>query len=362
MDWSTEPYVRLYIRDTTTWRMLSWEAQAIFPNLMKYLDRAGRLDLDGVSPVDAVCAALPKWPEAVVEAGLASLAARKVIVVTDVAIIAAKFEAAQNAQRADKVRAAEYRARRRDEALGSARDGDGVPVTQRHEPSHGVTENHSPIAVLPVPELPVLAVPTQAADHQPHQPTLDDPDDRDDPEVRSFGTLVEPDPPTVHDLPPRPTPQPSVEQALHELAMHHGTFVGQIPAGAARERVRAARPVARGDAGAQNLNRELDARGLDGVLEVLRWGWGEAAAERWDPKHIAFAFSKSGGYFDKLVAERAATLGKADAVERAAKRRAEIDRVEAERAEQARASPATVIDIDAINAQTRRLRTPRATA
>ena len=43
MDWANERYVRLYTRDTVTWKMWPWEARAIFPLLMRKVDRAGVL-------------------------------------------------------------------------------------------------------------------------------------------------------------------------------------------------------------------------------------------------------------------------------------------------------------------------------
>lgn len=353
VDWSNEPYVRLYIRDTTTWRMLNWEAQALFPSLMKHLDRAGRLDLDGVSPVDAVCAALPKWPAAVVEAGLASLQERRVIVVTDVAIIAPKFEPAQNTPRSDKARQAESRARRRDEALASPRDTASDPVTPPVVASRDVTQNHSPIAD---PVLPTLS-------SAPSPPTPHDVGDAlDDPEVREVGRIT--DPPTDSEI-ARAVElwDVQIQQRLAAVRSQH--------TGSANERVAACSLNLRTPEAARNLHREVMARerGIDGVLEVLEWAWSRFARSAWngkqreeERKRIVFAFRGSATYWSGLVAERADAVAKSEVADLAAKRRAEIDRVEAERAAQARASPGAAMgDVD-IDAVARRLRSPRANA
>lgn len=367
MDWSTEPYVRLYIRDTTTWRMLSWEAQAIFPCLMKHLDRAGTLDLDGVSSVDAVCAALPKWPAAVVEAGLVSLQERKVIVVTDDAIIAPKFWEAQNTPRADKIRAKEYRERKRDDALGSTRDVGERSDTAHHEPSRdvtAVTKRHSPIAVpVPVP-VPTLSLPardpgatttTTAASDERARPA--EPDAQDSQEMREVGVPI--GEPTAGEV-ARAVElwDVQIKQRLASVRSRHTGSTG--------ERVAACSLNLRTDEAAQNLYREVTARerGIDGVLEVLEWAWARFATSAWngkqreeERKRIVFAFRGAATYWAGLVAERADALAKAEVADLAAKRREESERVETERS---RASPAMgEVDIDAV---AKRLRSPRATA
>ena len=44
MDWSNERYVRVYTRDTTTWKILSWEARALLQFLIRKVDRSGVVD------------------------------------------------------------------------------------------------------------------------------------------------------------------------------------------------------------------------------------------------------------------------------------------------------------------------------
>ena len=45
MDFPNERYVRLYTRETTTWRLLGWEGQALLPQVLRLVDRSGVLDL-----------------------------------------------------------------------------------------------------------------------------------------------------------------------------------------------------------------------------------------------------------------------------------------------------------------------------
>lgn len=144
MDWSNERYVRLYTRDTTTWRLLSWEGQALLPMLLRLVDRAGVLDLGGVSAVDAVSAALPKWPVEVVGAALDSLLQRGVIEVAGDFLSMPNFLEAQEVTQSDAQRKRDSRDRRR--AL--ARHGvtncpeTGPPVTKRDRSSQEVTRSH----------------------------------------------------------------------------------------------------------------------------------------------------------------------------------------------------------------------------
>ena len=59
MRWEDENYVRLYTRDTTDWKLLSWEARALFVLLMRKLDRAGILELGRQSGGQAALSELP---------------------------------------------------------------------------------------------------------------------------------------------------------------------------------------------------------------------------------------------------------------------------------------------------------------
>ena len=73
LDWPSERYVRFYCRDTASWMVLGWEAQALYPQIRRKCDRAGVLDLGDELKCEALAAVLPKWPPEMVERGLDQL-------------------------------------------------------------------------------------------------------------------------------------------------------------------------------------------------------------------------------------------------------------------------------------------------
>lgn len=175
MDWSNERYVRLYCRDTVEWEMLPWEARALWPNLLRKVDRAGILPL-GRHGVKGL-AALVKLPVEVVEPGLAALLEDGCLVAKGDVLVVPNFLAAQEAKQSDRQRQEESRARRRASALSvtdghessqpvTNRDDESQNVTECHDRSHAVTIGHSSLAV------PCLAVPSRTED-PPLPPTAD---------------------------------------------------------------------------------------------------------------------------------------------------------------------------------------------
>lgn len=131
MDFTNERYVRVYTRDTTTWKLLDWRARTVLLHLLRKVDRAGILDVDD-DGVDGLAASL-ELPLDVVRRGIEQLVTRGVVVATSVAYVLPKFLIAQEAVQSDAVRAREYRARRRSDALGiTNRDGS---ITQSDDPS-----------------------------------------------------------------------------------------------------------------------------------------------------------------------------------------------------------------------------------
>ncbi|HMI91588.1 MAG TPA: hypothetical protein VK509_09515, partial [Polyangiales bacterium] len=69
MDFSNEYYVRVYVRDTTTWKRLGWDGQAVLVQLLRKMDMAGVLDIEDMEPWEAVmlhCGA----PKATAKAGV----------------------------------------------------------------------------------------------------------------------------------------------------------------------------------------------------------------------------------------------------------------------------------------------------
>lgn len=115
MDWENERYVRLFTRDTLTWRLLGWQGQAVLALLSRKLDRAGVLDTDGEPPA-LVVAAVTGIPEEISRIGLAALVDRGVVEVGDRVLVMPNFIEAQEANASDAQRQRESRARRRDRA------------------------------------------------------------------------------------------------------------------------------------------------------------------------------------------------------------------------------------------------------
>jgi hypothetical protein len=163
MDFANESYVRVYTRDTMTWKRLSWQARCVWSLLLRKLDRAGVLELEGLDPVEAVCLAIELPPE-VVEEGVPKLLERGVIEVRDGVLVAPRFLEAQECTKSDTLRAREYRERRR----GQAMSGPSQTVTRESPPVTGPSpeiterpERHATItlcsAVLPSAD-PLLTI------------------------------------------------------------------------------------------------------------------------------------------------------------------------------------------------------------
>ncbi len=137
MDWSNERYVRVYTRDTTTWKLLDWRARTVLLHLFRKVDRAGVLEVgdDG----ELGLAAVLELPIDIVSAGIEQLARARTkdhptVVATGTAFVLPHFMDAQEATQSDSHRKRESRARRRDVALVPSQ-----PVTSGHE-SQNVTD------------------------------------------------------------------------------------------------------------------------------------------------------------------------------------------------------------------------------
>ncbi len=132
MNWEDESYVRLYKRDTITWKLIGWQGRCVLPLLLRKVDRAGCAELEGAG-MEGI-AALIDVPLDVVELGVNALILRGVIELRGDTLVFPKFMAAHEARQSDKLRQKESRARRREATMTSSRD-----VTENREPSHGVT-------------------------------------------------------------------------------------------------------------------------------------------------------------------------------------------------------------------------------
>lgn len=189
LDWANERYVRVYTRDTTTWKLCDWRARTVLLHLFRKVDRSGVLDVgdDGVAGLAAVLE-LPL--EEIVEPGIAQLVKRGTVEMTSDAYIIPNFLEAQETPASDAQRQRAAREKRRaskrnrDEAVTN-RD---ASVTHGHDTSRGVTPS------LPVP-------------------------DRSDPDSLSVAPAGARDP-GIHQVVPAPTPAPLgplVEHAVTRL-------------------------------------------------------------------------------------------------------------------------------------------------
>lgn len=137
MDWNNELYVKLYRRETADDLLLSWEARALWHEMLKKFDRSGiikaRRGARGL-------AALVKMPDAVVENALAELVEDGRVQSTDGGWVAPNFTAAQEASKSNALRQKEVRDKRRQQAIshlsnGASRESNGE--------SQLVTDSHS---------------------------------------------------------------------------------------------------------------------------------------------------------------------------------------------------------------------------
>lgn len=136
MRFEDELYVRLYKRDTTTWKMLPWQARCILPLILRKVDRAGVLEL-GDDGLEALAIHIDV-PMEIVEAGVPALIKRNVLVLGDDGRLEwPRYREGQTAKYSDKARQRAQRERRRVDV--TPRDADSTPgdggVTPRDEVS-----------------------------------------------------------------------------------------------------------------------------------------------------------------------------------------------------------------------------------
>lgn len=166
MDWSNERYVRVYTRDTTTWKLMDWRGRCVLQLLMRKVDRAGVLDVghDGVLGLAAVL----ELPLELVEAGIAQLTTSRgglpTVVDTGTAYVLPNFIEAQEAPSSDPQRKRESRARRRDRSLAASRnllltDSARQDEPSGHETGHEQDDNAEP--VTPIRSVPSRSDPDQ---------------------------------------------------------------------------------------------------------------------------------------------------------------------------------------------------------
>lgn len=136
MNYEDESYVRLYTRDTASWKMLGWEAQTVLLHMLRdRFDRAGVFDCQGHEVSQAVTA-VTGLPREIVSVGLKCLLATKTWVVKDGRLVWPTFLEAQTCKRGDRTRQRESRRNRRAKTLT-------VDVTPVELESRPVTDGHT---------------------------------------------------------------------------------------------------------------------------------------------------------------------------------------------------------------------------
>lgn len=140
IDWSNEPFARLYKRETDDDLLLSWEARAVWHEFLKRCDRSGMLETRrGVQGM----AALLRVPLEVIERVLQELIEDgRIRSVPNVGFVAPNYLQANDSPRSDRVRQAESRLRRKQDAL-NAGNHNSESRDSSHDVSHDVTRGHT---------------------------------------------------------------------------------------------------------------------------------------------------------------------------------------------------------------------------
>lgn len=157
MDYGDERYVRLFTRDTVTWKRMGWEARTVLMHMFRKVNRVGVVEVgdDGIEGL----AALLELPDDLVQRGVDSLVQRRTVIQSVIrgtaAYVIPNFFPAQEAKATDRARKARERETRAAEALlgevnaaaaaagVTPRDVTSHDVTERHDSSHDVTSGHS---------------------------------------------------------------------------------------------------------------------------------------------------------------------------------------------------------------------------
>lgn len=117
MNWEDERWVKLYTRDSITWKLWCWQARFVMMSLMRKVDRAGVVDVDGHGI--AGLAALLEIPADIVRVGIAQLTepdeeGQRTVIWDGPQLVLAHFIEAQDARTSDAQRQRDSREKRRD--------------------------------------------------------------------------------------------------------------------------------------------------------------------------------------------------------------------------------------------------------
>jgi len=145
MDWANERWVRVFTRDTVSWKLCDWRAHTTLLHLFRKVDRAGVLDVgdDGIAGLAAVL----ELPIEVVELGIEQLTRAgngrlPTVVFSGASYVIPNFIEAQETPQSDPQRTRESRARRRDVASLVSRNVSG-PTRNVSKASRADTSGHT---------------------------------------------------------------------------------------------------------------------------------------------------------------------------------------------------------------------------
>jgi hypothetical protein len=100
VNWSDEHYVKLFTRDTVTWRSWPWQARALFPLLMRAVDGAGMLSV-GTRELARSVALMVDMPSDIVLPGIKALLDDGTVELANGTLIVTKFLEAQESRKSD---------------------------------------------------------------------------------------------------------------------------------------------------------------------------------------------------------------------------------------------------------------------
>lgn len=164
LDWSNESYARWYRADTPAWKRLHWEAQSIYGLILRKLDRAGTMPLDGLLPFEAV-AEMTGAPEVVTERALEKIVAAGFLQINKAEdlLVDPEFLEREETPKSDAQRKRESRNHRRDRAKMSRNVTEQSQIVT--EASRTVTGGHGasrPVTPIPSPSpSPSLSLPKE---------------------------------------------------------------------------------------------------------------------------------------------------------------------------------------------------------
>jgi len=181
MDFANEHYVRLYTRDTTTWKRLQFTGQTTLMHLLRKLDMAGVIDIEDMEPWEAVVLHC-HVPAEIAKPGMAECLRLGVVLHRGRTLVAPNYRVANEVSKSDRQRQHESRERRRVRAMTEnvpARDGAEQSVTAGHHsssqnasgPSRNGANGHARSQSVTLSVTDTVAV-AEAASRRPVTPSL----------------------------------------------------------------------------------------------------------------------------------------------------------------------------------------------